>query len=164
MTMADRIAIMDKGEVIQVAPPQEIYEAPISRFVADFVGSVNLFEGIVEEAGGGHARISAPGGVRIRADDAAEARQGATVWFAIRPEKIAVSREPPADPSFNAVEGEIWDIGYLGDVTVYRVKLDAGPVVQATAMNRARAVEDAPSWHDRVWLTFEADAGLVLTR
>jgi putrescine transport system ATP-binding protein len=165
MTMADRIAIMDKGEVMQVATPAEVYEAPASRFVADFVGSVNLFEGVArrEDADDGAIRIDG-GGIDIRTTGATDVRAGEKVWFAIRPEKIRVSAAPPARDAGNAAEGEIWDIAYLGDMTVYHVRLPDGRIVKTASLNSLRATEDALSWNDRAWISFAPDAGVVLTR
>ena len=163
MTMADRIAIMDKGKVMQVATPPEIYEAPVSRFVADFVGSVNLLEGTVSERGEGSARIRGANGAEILVENAGEATAGANVAFAIRPEKIRVSARRPAD-MVNVMEGEIFDIAYLGDVTVYRVRLDDGRFVKASTMNSARLTDEPLTWHDRAWISFSPDAGVVLTK
>ena len=163
MTMADRIAVMDKGKVIQVATPAEIYEAPNSRFVADFVGSINMFEGTVTAADREKVRIADASGFELSVMNGAGAEQGATVWFAVRPEKIDISRNRP-DGAVNAVEGEGWDIAYLGDMTIHHVKLDDGRIVKASSINRRRAVEDVLTWHDRAWVSFPADAGVVLTR
>jgi putrescine transport system ATP-binding protein len=163
MTMADRIAIMDKGEVMQVATPAEVYEAPASRFVADFVGSVNIFEGRIAGRDEGRVEIATADGVTIRADDANAAGEG-TVWYAVRPEKIRISSKKPENPALNAIEGEVWDIGYLGDMTVYNVKLAGGQIVRSSELNRHRTSEDPLTWNDRAWLTFPADAGVVLTR
>jgi putrescine transport system ATP-binding protein len=162
MTMADRIAILDKGEVMQVATPSEIYEAPASRFVAGFVGNVNLFEGVVDSRETGTARISTGSGLSIRTENPGEAKAGANVAFAIRPEKIVVSSRRPDDPAFNAAEGEIFDIAYLGDMTVYHVKLDDGKIVKASTMNNVRVSEDPLTWNDRAWVSFRPDSGLVL--
>ena len=164
MTMADRIAIMDKGQVMQVATPAEVYEAPSSRFVADFVGNVNMLEGTVAERSDNAATITGASGARIRVENAGEAIEGSTVAFAIRPEKIKVSSTPPADGATNVMEGEIWDLAYLGDMTVYHVKLSDGQVVKASALNSARTMDDPLSWHDRAWISFAPDAGVVLTR
>lgn len=164
MTMADRIAIMDKGQVIQVATPAEVYEAPVSRFVADFVGNVNMLEGTVASSGGGTARITGTTGAEIVVENAGDAQAGSNVAFAIRPEKIRVSSRPPADGTANVMEGEIWDLAYLGDMTVYHVKLADGQVVKASALNSARITDDPLSWHDRAWISFAPDAGVVLTR
>ena len=163
MTMADRIAIMDKGEVMQVATPAEVYEAPASRFVANFVGNVNMFEGRVAERTEKTARITGASGAQILVENAGSAAAGADVAFAIRPEKIKVSSKKPGD-AVNALEGEVYDIAYLGDMTVYHVKLDDGQMVRASAMNATRAVDDPLTWDDRAWISFRPDAGVVLTR
>ena len=136
MTMADRIAVMDKGEVMQVATPAEIYEAPNSRFVADFVGDVNMFEGKVEAAETAPAsRSPAPTGSTIRTDNAGEAPAGADVAFAIRPGEDQGVVEEAGRAAVNAVEGEVYDIAYLGDMTVFHVKLGDGQVVRASTLN-----------------------------
>lgn len=161
MTMADRIAVMDKGQVLQVATPQEIYETPASRFVADFVGSINMFEGtLVREAGG--PQLIDQSGIAFDVEDSGEAAPGETAWLAIRPEKIRVSRERPQ--AQNALEGEIWDIAYLGDMTVYNIRLDDGRVVRASTINSLRRLDDALTWNDRAWISFSADAGVILSR
>ncbi len=162
MTMADRIAIMDKGEVMQVATPAEIYEAPTSRFVAHFVGNVNMFEGKVADRTAGTARITGASGAQIVVDNG-DAKPGSYIVFAIRPEKIKVSSKKPAE-GVNALEGEVYDIAYLGDMTVYHVKLDDGQIVRASALNAARISEDPLTWNDRAWVSFRPDAGVVLTR
>jgi putrescine transport system ATP-binding protein len=154
---------MDKGEVMQVATPAEVYEAPNSRFVAGFVGNVNMFEGAVAECTEKTARITGSTGAQILVENAGDAAKGANVAFAIRPEKIKVSSKKPAD-GVNALEGEIYDIAYLGDMTVYHVKLEDGQVVRASTMNAARIVEDPLTWNDRAWVSFRPDAGVVLTR
>src|SRR5262245_56540516 len=164
MTMADRIAIMDKGEVMQVATPTEIYEAPSSRFVANFVGNVNLFEGRVVNRDQRGIRIESTGGMTIQTESAGDAEPGKDVWFAIRPEKVRVSSRKPAADGVNSAEGEIWDIAYLGDMTMYRVRLDDGRVIKTSALNSARVAEDPLTWHDRAWISFQPDAGVVLTR
>ena len=163
MTMADRIAIMDKGKIMQVATPPEVYEAPASRFVADFVGTVNLFEGKVTARENGVASIDSAG-VALRADNAEAAAQGSTVWFAVRPEKIKVSSKRPEGTAVNAAEGEIWDIAYLGDMTLYHVRLDDGRVIRTSLVNAERASQDPLTWNDRAWISFAPDAGVVLTQ
>jgi putrescine transport system ATP-binding protein len=163
MTMADRIAIIDKGEVMQVATPAEVYEAPGSRFVAGFVGNVNMFEGKIARGEAGAASIDAGNGITIRTENAGNAAPGAAVTFAIRPEKIKVTSKKPSE-AVNAIEGEVYDIAYLGDMTVYHVKLDDGQVVRASTMNASRVTEDPLNWNDRAWVSFRPDAGVVLTR
>ncbi|MEQ8450168.1 MAG: ABC transporter ATP-binding protein [Nitratireductor sp.] len=164
MTMADRIAILDKGEVVQVATPAEIYEAPGSRFVADFVGTVNLIEGEMRGRENGVARIEDGRGLTILTEDDGDATAGDRVWFAIRPEKLKVSAAKPDTTDSNAAEGEIYDIAYLGDMTVFHIRLDDGRIVKASTMNSARVSQELLTWHDRAWISFRPDAGVVLTR
>lgn len=162
--MADRIAILEKGEVMQVATPAEVYEAPASRFVAEFVGSINMFEGAVVERNGAGARISHGEGRMIVADNAGDAAVGDKVAFAIRPEKVSVSSREPGSDAINAMGGSVYDIAYLGDMTIYYVKLDDGRVIKSAMLNSARVFDDPLTWDDRAWISFAPDAGVVLTR
>jgi putrescine transport system ATP-binding protein len=162
MTVADRISVMDQGRIVQVATPAEIYESPSTRYVADFIGSVNLFEGPVETAAQEIVRIAAKDGFVIESASALSAAKGQVVWFAVRPEKVRIAREQPPDRAVNAVEGEVVDIAYFGDMTLYNVELASGMFVRASRLNAERSVENALTWNDRVWLSFAADAGVVL--
>lgn len=162
MTMADRIAIMDKGRVMQVATPEEVYEAPISRFVADFVGNVNILEGRLAAVTDATGILALASGGQVMVGDIGAALAGDQVGYAIRPEKIRVSADRP-DGAANLLEGVIWDLAYLGDMTVYHVRLPDGQVIKASALNAARASDQKMSWEDRVWLSFSPDAGVVLT-
>ena len=163
MTVADRIAVMDQGVIRQVATPAEIYEQPASRYVADFIGDINILEGRIERGAAGTTRLVSPtSGLVVETDQPVEG-DPETAWYAIRPEKLKVSLDPPAETAVNAVSGEIWDIAYLGDVSIYHVKLDDGTVMRATTANTTRLVERPISWDDRVWLTWENSAGVVLT-
>jgi putrescine transport system ATP-binding protein len=165
MTLADRIAVMDHGQIIQIGTPAEIYEQPNSRYVADFIGNINLLEGRVATAGGGTVRIDSGGtGATIVVNQEVASTPGDTAWFAIRPEKLSVSLDAPADASVNAIAGEVHDIGYLGDISIYHVRLPTGATVKATLTNRTRLVERPITWHDKVWLTWTPDSGVVLTR
>jgi len=159
--MADRIAIMDKGEVMQVATPAEVYEAPASRFVAGFVGNVNMFEGKVKSADNGRIEI-ANDDFTVRTLSDARQPAGSSAAFAIRPEKLRISRTAPADPSVNASQGEIWDIGYLGDMTVLHVRLPSGKVVKTSMLNAQREVENPIGYDEKVWVSFAETAGVVL--
>ena len=162
MTMADRIAVMSHGKVIQVATPAEIYEAPNSRFVADFIGDVNILDGKVSASGNGKIELAANEGFTIRTAAAGDPAPGSAAGFAIRPEKLKVSRNAPTDATFNAAQGEIWDIGYLGDMTVFYVKLDSGKVVKASMLNAQREVENPIAYDEKVWVSFGETAGVVL--
>ena len=164
MTVADRIGVMNHGRLIQVATPPEIYEQPNSRWVADFIGEVNLIEGKVVEAGATAATVASASAGTLRASPAGDAKPGDTVWVALRPEKVRISREPPATAGGNAVAGQVMDIGYLGDLSIYKVRLDDGFVIKAAAANMTRLIERPIGWDDRVWLSWSPDAGVVLTR
>ena len=164
MTMSDRIAVMDKGIIAQIGTPAEIYEAPNSRYVADFIGSVNILEGNVASSDDAHVTIKGGDGEIVGALRGSKApANGEAAWFAIRPEKMQVSRSKPEHVD-HALEGEVWDIAYLGDMTIINLKLDSGNVVQASMINRSRLVEDPIGYDERIWLSFSAVSGLVLER
>jgi putrescine transport system ATP-binding protein len=163
MTVADRIGVMDQGRLVQVATPPEIYERPNSRWVADFIGDVNLIEGRLVEAGESASTIMSAHAGKLRAA-ATDARAGDTVWVAVRPEKVRISHEAPAAAAVNCVAGQVWDIGYLGDLSIYKVRLDNGFVMKAAAANMTRLIERPFGWEERVWLSWAPDAGVVLAR
>jgi putrescine transport system ATP-binding protein len=164
MTIADRIAVMNHGRMVQIDTPAAIYEQPNSRYVADFIGDINLIEGQLVASPEGTARIRSEsvGGIIETDHEGASGADGATVWFAVRPEKVRISQEPPAAGSVNVLEGTVWDIGYLGDVSVYRVRLANGAVMKATTANVTRLVERPIGWEDKVYLSWPRDAGIVL--
>ena len=165
MTLADRIAVMNHGKIIQVGTPAEIYEQPNSKYVADFIGNINLLEGKIAATAGGNVRLDCAGtGATVVVDQELTAPAGDTAWFAIRPEKIGVSLATPGDTSVNAIAGQVWDIGYLGDISVYHVRLGSGATIKATVTNATRLVERPITWDDKVWLTWHRDGGVVLTR
>lgn len=168
MTVSDRIAVMDKGNVVQVATPAEIYEAPNSRYVADFIGDINIFDAnVVANA----SDIGKPGlvtldceGLKVAVEQECTAATGSQVAFAIRPEKVRISLDQPGDSSVNSAYGEVWDIGYLGDFSVFIVKLADGRVIRAAQANVSRLVDRPITFGDMVWLNWKPDSGLVLTR
>jgi putrescine transport system ATP-binding protein len=165
MTVADRIAVMDHGRIAQVATPEEIYEQPNSRYVAGFVGNVNLIEAkVAGRNGDGLDLVSAQLGMRVRAALSTDAKTGDTVWLALRPEKLSIALEKPTNAGANAVEGVVHDIGYLGDLSIYHVRLANGALIKAARPNLSRLVTRPITWDDRVWLSWAADAGVVLTR
>jgi len=164
MTLAHRIAVMESGRIAQVATPAEIYEQPRSRFIAAFIGDVNLIEGSVAAIEPGRVAIDSAVG-RLIAADSGESRLGSQVWLAVRPEKIRVALAPPAPAdAANAVSGKVVDVGYLGDISVYHVRLGSGLTMQAASANLTRLTERPIGWDDQVWLSWPPEAGLVLTR
>jgi putrescine transport system ATP-binding protein len=165
MIVADRIGVMDRGWLRQVARPAEIYEQPNSRWVADFIGDVNVFEGVVGEDGLSVEGTTA-GTLRVAAK--IDAKPGATVWLAVRPEKMRVTLEPPAPesqpPPENRAAGTIVDIGYLGELTIYKLRLADGAIVTAAIANSGHATERPIDWDDRAWMSFAPEAAIVLTK
>ena len=165
MTVADRIAVMDRGRLMQVAPPQEIYEQPNSRWVADFIGEINLFEGKV-----GEDRQSVEGTVlgRLQVGATIAAEPQSTVWVAVRPEKMRITRAESgsAQPAGgeNCVAATVADVGYLGDLSIYKLRCDGGAEIKAAAVNAGRFAAGAIGWDDKVWLSFAPHAAIVLTR
>ncbi len=167
MTMADRIAVMNKGHIVQVGTPGDIYEQPKTRFIAEFVGDVNILEGkVTKQSEDGLWHISSPAcRADLVIDDPDEVlNEGQAVAIAIRPEKMTISREPLPEGTMNALAGEIWDVGYLGDWTVYRVKLDSGEIIRVSRANVARVVEQPFEWEDRAYLTFAPSAAVILSQ
>ncbi|RAK62355.1 polyamine ABC transporter ATP-binding protein [Phenylobacterium kunshanense] len=160
MVVADRIAVMREGEIVQVGRPAEVYESPADRYVAGFIGDINLFEGRVETSGDGLVRLASAEGLFV-AEGAAPV--GATAWLAVRPEKMVVHSEPPpAGP--NVVAGRILDYGYLGDWTTYLVDVGAGRTLRAARANATRTVDRPLGCDDPVWLTFAPSSAVVLDR
>jgi putrescine transport system ATP-binding protein len=163
MTVAHRIGVMDDGRLAQVATPAEIYEQPCSRWVADFIGDVNFIEGRITVPGP-ECVIESTAGGRLSVAQTVDATAGATVWIALRPEKLKISNEAPATQGVNTLTGKVLDIGYLGDHSIYKVRLDSGFVVRAAAVNQSRPLMRSIGWDTQVWLSFSPDAAVVLTR
>jgi putrescine transport system ATP-binding protein len=168
MTLASRIGVMNHGEIVQVGTPGDIYEYPISRFVADFVGSVNMFEGSLIEDEPDYVRVASKElGGNFYVNHGVSAPPDATVWVALRPEKIVISRDPPeGDDQDNRVRGVVKEIAYLGDVSVYLVKLESGRMVRITRpnMRRQSAAFDRITWDEDVWLSWDGSSPVVVTQ
>ncbi|MDH5254473.1 MAG: polyamine ABC transporter ATP-binding protein [Gammaproteobacteria bacterium] len=162
MTLASRIGVMDRGEIVQVGTPTEIYEYPNSKFVADFIGSVNMFEGRLTEDEPNYVRIQSPDlGCAIYVDHGISAAPGAAVWAAIRPEKIELTREEPPGPD-NRARGVVKDIAYMGDLSIYLVRIDSGKVVRVTLPNSVRQLSERISWDETVWLSWDSSSPVIL--
>ena len=163
MAMASRIAVMSHGRVLQVGTPKEVYEHPNCRFVADFIGNVNMFEGRVIEDEPGHVLIeSADLGGRIHVGHGISSAPDAVVWAAVRPEKMILAREAPREP-FNAAPGTIREVAYMGDVSIYVVQLDSGKAVRVTQPNISRHADGAFTWDDRAWVCWHESSAVVVT-
>lgn len=162
MTVASRIAVMNHGELMQVSTPGEIYEAPNSRYVAQFIGEVNILEGRVAAVNADKTvdiEGTAPG-TRFRAPNCDGLSAGQQIWLSIRPEKIKISLEQPAN-SINTLTGRVDDVGYLGSISHYHVHTQAGRLTALRA-NASHSVERPISWDDTVWMEWPADAGVIL--
>lgn len=165
MTLSTRIAVMDAGQFSQIGTPTEIYEFPESRFVADFIGSTNIFEGRVAEESGDHVTVDTEAG-QILIDHGMSVQTGARVFIALRPEKIQLTKEPPVSAGPNQAKGTVEDIGYLGDVSIYRVRLDNGTLVDVTAPNLVRPKNRTHkiTWEEDVYLSWSASSPILLTK
>jgi putrescine transport system ATP-binding protein len=164
MTLSDRMAVMERGRIVQVGTPAEIYERPNSRYVADFVGDVNLLEGRLASLDPGGAAIRGSDGAAFRVAQEVDTAPGTPVWVALRPEKVRIGRERPEDVRENVLAGTVAEIAYLGSVSVYKVALENGALMKAAVSNQARSSERNIGRSDRVWLSWPPEAAIVLTR
>ena len=162
MTLATRIGVMTEGVIAQVGEPRQIYETPSTRFVADFIGSVNLFEGKVGPAAPDLMRVETADLGPVSVLPMPGLTQGQTVWLAMRPERAWMTRTPP-EGAINCVPGMVQDMGYVGHMSSYLVRLENGRLVRVTQANEGR--RDNPiSWDEQVTVTFEPADFRVLTQ
>jgi putrescine transport system ATP-binding protein len=163
MMMADRVGVMNGGRLIQVAPPAEMYERPNSRWVAGFIGDVNIIEGRVTSSGLGHSVVESAGG-RLMVSHIPDLAPGTHVWVALRPEKIELDTKAPLAGGDNSFAGRVSEIGYLGGLSIYKIKLDSGTEIKAAMVNRERKPAQPVGVDDRVFLSFKPEASVLLTR
>jgi putrescine transport system ATP-binding protein len=161
MTVADRIAVMNRGRLAQVGTPAAVYEQPVSRWVAEFVGDVNLIEGRVSAVYPSIVTVERAG-LRLRVAQALTAAPGEAVRIALRPEKIALSHDVPANETENGAAGTVTDIGYRGTLSLIKVRLADGLVLEVAMMNASRLGQRAVQTGERVWLSWTDQAGVVL--
>jgi putrescine transport system ATP-binding protein len=162
MTLSTRMGVMNHGKIAQVGTPTDIYEFPATKFVADFIGSVNLFEGQIVEGDPTCIRSSELG-TMIRVSPGSGSAPGATVWVALRPEKIHISTAEPGGLE-NLVRGRVREVAYLGDTSVYLVQIDSGKIVRVTRPNVIRTSEDGLAGGEGVFLSWHATSPVVLTQ
>ncbi|GMQ48909.1 putrescine ABC transporter ATP-binding subunit PotG [Vibrio sp. 10N] len=161
MTMASRIAIMNKGQFVQIGSPEAIYEHPNSKFAAKFIGSVNIFEGVLETNEADHSTVRTPDmGSPISISHGISGAPGIPVSIAVRPEKITLC--DPMNPSPNHCSGIVEDIAYMGNQSIYHVRLDSGKLVTATLQNTSRVRKGMPTWEQRVNLCWDKESCVVL--
>ena len=163
MTMATRIALMDQGWIQQVGTPDEIYEQPANRFAAEFIGSVNLVDGVIDEDLPEYVTLKTPAfPATIYIGHGITGFEGQQVAFALRPEKLEIGKDEPAQPH-NKAQGTIEDIAYFGSHSVYHVRLPSGIKLMANFTNRERWASEGMTWGDTVWVSWRENDGVVLT-
>jgi len=163
MTLASRIAVMHAGRIAQVGTPGEVYEYPANRYVAGFVGNINLIEGRVAGTANGRLTLHSDA---LEADLAVACEDppgpGSELCVAVRPEKITISREAPSNGDRNVVKGVVRDLGYFGDQSLYRVRTRTGAIVQVSAQNLRRSAKLTVEWDDEVFLSWEVGSTILL--
>ncbi len=163
MALATRIAVMHRGQIMQVGTPAEIYEFPRSRFVADFIGTTNLFEGTVRVCEGGLITVRCDETAsELVVDDGRSYDIGQRVWVSVRPEKLRLGTQSMQGARVNQLRGTVWELGYLGNRSTYQIRTTSGKLVTVFAQNERRTAEAAIDWSDEVFVSWSADAAVVL--
>jgi putrescine transport system ATP-binding protein len=167
MTMASRIAIMSEGRFLQVGAPGDIYETPATRFVADFIGNVNLMDGTLDHDEADHCLIGCAD-VKHYVGHGITGTEGMAVTVALRPEKIALQRDKPegidgVQGDFNMVQGQIQEMSYFGSFSVFHLKLASGAMLKVSQANTQRHRDETYTWGDTVWAHWSPSAHVVLT-
>ena len=163
MTLSTRIAVMDKGRFLQVGTPKEIYEYPQNRFVADFIGTINTFDGKVTETGDGTVTVSCEElPMPVTAHSQENIAVGDQVCIAVRPEKISISLEQPTDKDAIAMQGVVHDLGYFGLRSLYRIELQNGHIIQVSRQNQRRSARRFVEWEDEVWISWQPASTIVM--
>lgn len=171
LAIASRIAVMNKGSIGQLGTPSDLYEFPASRFVADFIGSVNMFEGRIAKDEPNEAIVACPDLAphNIYLPHSAPGTLDTPVWIAIRPEKLNLHKDaggPPAVPecpaAHNVAQGQIKEISYLGDTSIFHVEMANGKLIRISRPNRSRYDQDHYDWGERVWVSWAGSSPVVL--
>lgn len=169
MTMSTRIAVLNQGRMMQLSTPTALYEYPQSRYVAEFIGDVNMFESFIIEKGADYTLVEDKNGHHHLTNNAVEAIEGENVWLAVRPEKMRINKAEPniEHKQSNYLYGEVWDIAYLGNLSIYYVMVDSKTggepeKVIVTRTNRLRDEEQEITWEDKVHLTWSSHSSIIL--
>ena len=163
MTLATRIGVMNAGRIVQTGTPREIYESPANRFVADFVGSVNLFEGRVRSQTDDVVVldvVDVPGGIEVR--HGAPLASSLDCAVALRPEKLHITRDEPTAQAANKLHGVVAELGYLGASCIFRIRADGGRTVQVMQPNQSRDLSLAYQWDEPVWVSWSPESGVLI--
>jgi len=171
MSISTRIGVMNGGKLVQIGEPRQIYEYPNSRFVAGFIGSVNIFEGKIIEEQKDFIKIGSPEvDIEILVPHGVSCTINQPVAFAIRPEKIHMSRNKPENlenhknpkKPIHRLNGVVEEVGYLGNISIYKIILEGGKEIRVTRPNLSRVEGSDISWDDEVYLWFDGGSGIVL--
>ena len=164
MTLSTRIAVMNHGSIEQVGTPGEVYEYPTNRFIADFVGTINLLEATVIESASGRVRLKCEQvQSELVADCPDESITGSRHWVAVRPEKIYIDKDPPSGSERTVLKGTVLDLGYFGNLSVYKVQLPSGLILQVSAQNRRRSAVRTVEWDDEVYISWNIASAILLS-
>ena len=164
MTLSSRIAVMEKGRFLQVGKPKEIYEYPCNRFVADFIGTINTFEGIISAVNDDSISLdSTETSCELTALGNHDVAVNQAACIAVRPEKIFLSRDEPEDATDIRMKGVVDDLGYLGNLSLYRVRLESGKIIHVSQQNRRRSAKRFVEWEDEIWVSWRPRSSIVLT-
>ena len=163
MTLSSRMAVMDMGKFKQIGTPTEIYEFPESRFVADFIGSANIFDGKVISSKAGKLTVSTDVG-EVYVNNGQSIPKGEKIWLGLRPEKIYLSKIKPKAVGPNQINGIVEEIGYLGETSIYKIRLENGQIIDVSAPNQSRQMSRVReiTWEDMVYLNWEPESAMLL--
>jgi putrescine transport system ATP-binding protein len=164
MTLSSRIAVMNEGQFVQIGTPTQIYEYPETRFTADFIGSINIFDGTVTDISSSEIQFDVPAlGTTLTAPTLKDISTGDPAFLAVRPEKIWITRDAPTQSGKTVCKGTVLDQGYFGNLSIYRVELESKQIVQVSAQNRQRRSELAIDWDETVYVHWDNISNVVLT-
>lgn len=165
MILSTRIAVMEKGRFEQIGRPKEVYEFPKNRFVADFIGTINMFEGVLQGVRNGKVIVASDecgSSLNVICDD--PPTPGSDVCVAVRPEKIYISQNRPDNSEDTCLPGIIEDLGYFGNISLYRIRLETGKIVQVSAQNRQRTIDRTLEWDDEIFISWRPRSAVLLTK
>ncbi|MBM23460.1 MAG: polyamine ABC transporter ATP-binding protein [Gammaproteobacteria bacterium] len=164
MTLSDRIAVMEEGEFVQIGTPNSIYEHPKSKFVADFIGNINMFDAKVISSEEQELNITCKAlGGDIVMQNPSRAIHATDLSVALRPEKVIIDKQKPSNENIDYVSGVVEDFGYFGNLSIFRVRTTTGDIIQVSKQNRVR-IEDTIKWEDQVYLSWEPESLIVLDK
>ena len=164
MTLSDRIAVMEEGEFVQIGTPNSIYEHPKSKFVADFIGNINMFDAKVISSEEQELNITCKAlGGDIVMQNPSRAIHATDLSVALRPEKVIIDKQKPSNENIDYVSGDVEDFGYFGNLSIFRVRTTTGDIIQVSKQNRVR-IEDTIKWEDQVYLSWEPESLIVLDK